>query len=480
MRKKFTAALVAILTIVAIVGVMFQAEGAPGSRQRGDRSTTWRNGGHGWWWSQQDGWWWSSGDGWWWDGDGGTDSPPTDPPPSLPPPPPTTPPPTTSPTPSPPASPSPSQPPTGGGNELRASISGTWVLVQVMDLQQLQRWSSTIANALHGYDVRGLSLRVPWNAMSDDLLDRGKAIADEAGKAYSVRVMAGRFTPDWVFDTGSPSYLKNGEQIPTPFEADGSSNTVFESAYAGLVSYLADYSRTRGVRLLHLPWYGQDWAELNNGAEVRDEPGYSESAFIAAHERLLDIAIPFSGSDLAIEFPMSGYGPLQRVSRDLTEHIVAAVGPNSPRVYVQSNGLSPDGDWGAPDQAVEAQMDEAVFSQPVLRGEQMIQPQTYDWSKVFANVEGQRCRLRRDLSGVVPIDGIGATRHRDRGPPGRRDLVAGSVTNEEGDRSTPAGGSSPGGDQVRSSSRAVAMPRCNARDVTPAHSTSATTARSGP
>ena len=63
-----------------------------------------------------------------------------------------------------------------------------------------------------------------------------------------------------------------------------------------------------------------------------------------------------------------------------------SVGAQSPRVYVQSNGLSPDGDWGAPDQGVESQMDQAVFSQSVLRGEQMIQPQTYDWDAVFANV----------------------------------------------------------------------------------------------
>ncbi len=89
--------------------------------------------------------------------------------------------------------------------------------------------------------------------------------------------MAGRFTPQWVFDSGSPSYTVNGEQVPTPFFSDGRPNTVFESAYGGLVSYLAQYSRSRGVKLLHLPWYGQDWAELNNGIEVRSEPGYSEA-----------------------------------------------------------------------------------------------------------------------------------------------------------------------------------------------------------
>jgi hypothetical protein len=271
---------------------------------------------------------------------------------------------------------------------VRASITGTWVLVQVLDQDQLQRWSGMISNVLENYNVRGLSLRVPWDAMSDGLLDQGKAIADSAGKAYSIRVMAGRFTPQWVFDSGSPSYTVNGDRVPTPFFSDGSPNTVFESAYGGLVTYLAQYSRSRGIKLLHLPWYGQDWAELNNGIEVRSEPGYSEANLINAHERLLDIAIPFSGDDLAIEFPMSGYGPLQRVSSELTKHIVESVGARSPRVYVQSNGLSPDGDWGAPDQGVESQMDQAVFSQPVLRGEQMIQPQTYDWNAVFANVAG--------------------------------------------------------------------------------------------
>ena len=384
-------AAVAALSMIIIAGVVTSATGAPGNSSR----PGWSRGGGGWFQNADGDWWWRGGNGWWWNGGNGNQPPPTQPPgepptgtPTAGPPtqyvpPPTPPPPTTPPsTPPPPIQP----PPVGDG--VRASISGTWVLVQVTDEQQLRLWSSSISSVLENFDVRGLSLRVPWDAMTDSLLDEGKAIADAAGKAYSIRVMAGHFTPQWVFDTGSPSYTVNGDQVPTPFFPDGSSNTVFESAYGGLVSYLADYSRSRGIHLLHLPWYGQDWAELNNGTEVRSQPGYSEAALIAAHERLLDIAIPFSGDDLAIEFPMSGYGPLQRVSQQLTQYIVDSVGPNSPRVYVQANGLSPDGDWGAPDQGTEAQMDQAVFSQDVLRGEQMIQPQTYDWNRVFSNVTG--------------------------------------------------------------------------------------------
>ena len=371
MRRRITTTVVAVLTIVILAGFVTSAVGAPGSRGG------WSNGGGGWWQNSDGDWWFNGGAGWWWNGGSGNQPPPT-PPPSVPPP-------TPSPSVPPPTPPPPSNPPPVGTG-VRASISGTWVLVQVTSEQQLQQWSGSIASVLQSYDVRGLSLRVPWDVMTDALLDEGKAIADAAGKAYSIRVMAGHFTPQWVFDTGSPSYSVNGDQVPTPFFPDGSPNTVFEAAYGGLVSYLADYSRSRGVQLLHLPWYGQDWAELNNGLEVRSQPGYSESALIAAHERLLDIAIPFSGDDLAIEFPMSGYGPLQSVSRELTDYIIASVGPDSPRVFVQANGLSPAGDWGAPDQGVESQMDQAVFSQDVLRGEQMIQPQTYDWGQVFSNV----------------------------------------------------------------------------------------------
>ena len=61
-------------------------------------------------------------------------------------------------------------------------------MVEVIDQEQLQRWTGIISNVLENYDLRGFSLRVPWDAMSDALLDQGKAIADDAGKAYSIRV----------------------------------------------------------------------------------------------------------------------------------------------------------------------------------------------------------------------------------------------------------------------------------------------------
>jgi hypothetical protein len=252
----------------------------------------------------------------------------------------------------------------------------------------LNAQSEWITDALTDFATRGLSVRVPWNALNDGILDAGGALAAAAGKAYSIRFMAGRHTPDAVFDAGSPSYTVGGQRVPTPFFPDGSPNTVFESYFEAEVAHLAAYCRGHGIRLLHLPWYGQDWAELNNGTEVRSQPGYSQSAFIRAHERLIDIALRYAGDDLAVEFPLSGYGPLDQVGAALADHVVSVAGANSQRIYVQANGLGPNGDWGAPNAQTEQAMDQAVWSRPVSRGEQMIQPGAYDWASIFNTVRG--------------------------------------------------------------------------------------------
>src|SRR5205814_8686646 len=114
--------------------------------------------------------------------------------------------------------------------------------------------------------VRGLSLRAPWKAIDTDLalLDAGLAMARRYKLALSVRFMAGRHTPARVFEAGSPFYLRGEEKVPVPFLTDGSPNTFFDAEYKQLVRRLADWCRKNSAPLLHLAWYGQDWAELNH------------------------------------------------------------------------------------------------------------------------------------------------------------------------------------------------------------------------
>ncbi len=265
------------------------------------------------------------------------------------------------------------------------AVCGTWVLQQVASREELDRLlPTTLAPALETPAIRGFSMRVPWKAIDGDfaLLDAGLDIARARGLAFSVRFMAGRHTPARVFEAGCPSYLHRGERVPVPFLPDGGPNEVFEAEYERFVARLAGWCRAHGVRLLHLAWYGQDWAELNHGKEVRAQQGYSYERWLGAHIRLLDIGLKSAGADLAVELPFSGYGPLTRAAAALADHVVERIGPANPIFFCQANGWGPGGDWGAPDARTEAAFDE-VWKRPICRGQQAIQAGDYDWPALY-------------------------------------------------------------------------------------------------
>jgi hypothetical protein len=274
------------------------------------------------------------------------------------------------------------------------AIKGTWVLQQTLTSSDLT--SAMLAKALGESNIVGFSQRVSWIAIGGDLtlLESGYDMAAGKGLMYMPRFMAGEWTAASVFDAGSPYYtLTTGQKVPTPFFPDGSPNTIFETSWGNMVASLASWCRTRGVRELHLPWYGQNWAELNNGSEVRSQPGYTYAAWLNAHERLIDLAIAQSGKDLAVEFPLTGDGPLASSGeypavRDLSAYMASKNGPCQPNLFCQTNGWGPStwgiGDFGATSAALEATLDGDLWSKPVYRGEQMIQGQDYDsWPAIF-------------------------------------------------------------------------------------------------
>jgi len=275
------------------------------------------------------------------------------------------------------------------------AIAGTWVLQQVTDQAELDRLlPKTIGPALKTPHIRGFSLRVPWKAIDQDfgLLEAGWKIARDHGVSYSVRFMAGRHTPAGVFDRECRFYLggRGGrEKIPMPFMEDGSPNTVFEKEYDAFVARLAAWCRAHDVRLLHLAWYGQDWAELNHGKEVRSQAGYRYENWLRAHVRLIDVGLRYAGEDLAVELPFSGYGPLTEAAVALADHVVQRIGPSNPIFFCQANGWGPKGDWGAPTAQVEAAFDR-VWRKPICRGQQAIQPGDYDWPNLFEKLVANR------------------------------------------------------------------------------------------
>ena len=272
------------------------------------------------------------------------------------------------------------------------AICGTWALQQAGSTAELERVTRDISAALATPRLRGFCLRAPWRAVDEDfrLFEAGWKLSSERGLAYSVRFMAGRHTPARVFEAGSPFYSNAaGEKVPSPHGPGGAPNAIFEREYRAYTSRLAGWCRQKGVRLLHLAWYGQDWAELNHGKEVRAVEGYSFENWLNAHRRLLDIGLKLAGEDLACEFPFSGYGPLTDAAVIFADHVVARIGPANPVFFCQANGWGPGGDWGAPTPETEAAFDR-VWLRPICRGQQSIQPRDYDWTSLFLKLHENR------------------------------------------------------------------------------------------
>jgi hypothetical protein len=258
------------------------------------------------------------------------------------------------------------------------AVCGTWALQQSLSTAQLRSQASLIAAALATPGVRGLSIRAPWSAVDTDLalLDEAYRQASAAGKPLSIRFMAGRWTPARVFSAGAHSYVNaSGERIPKPFSNAGvAGNPVFEREYDRAVAGLAAWSRAHDVALLHLPWYGQKWAEIDNGEEIQAAPGYSFEAWLAGHKRLIDIGLAHAGADLSTEFAMSGHwGPNASAQRDLADHVVARTRAWTPLLFVQGNGLGVT--QGSP------------TTREVFRGMQMYGTGDYDWAGIYQRLD---------------------------------------------------------------------------------------------
>lgn len=287
----------------------------------------------------------------------------------------------------------------GSGQEL--ARRGTWVLFQVASVQELNSQRSRIEAALDLPGVVGFSVRFPWDAAditgsatSHPILTAAKAIAVGKGKALSVRFMAGAHTPARVFDAGAAYYLVSGQRVPLPWSGSTGDHNVFLREYRAYAGKLADWCRANGVTLLHFSWWGQDWAELNHGKEVRGDQGlpatgYTYAKWLSGQKAIIQIAADLSGPDLAVELPLSGYGPLSDgQSAALADEVIRLMGPDSDRFYIQANGWGPNGEWGV--SGANAAQTEASFDQiwgkPVRRGLQMIQPDGYNWPVVFARL----------------------------------------------------------------------------------------------
>jgi hypothetical protein len=282
------------------------------------------------------------------------------------------------------------------------AVYGIWAIRNLASTAEMSSASGEINNALVNFRTTGFSLRAPWSSMdapngtlNTSMLSAARNLVTQASasagveKSLSLRFMAGHWCPTRVTnDPACPWYTISGTtgRIPLPFHDDGSFNTAFEAYYEEEVDALAAWCRLNGVRLLHLPWYGQDWAEVNHGITIRNGTaaslsyggtqvsGYTYQRFLDSHTRLMDIAYPYAGDDLAIEWPLTGFGPITG-STPFADDImgyarVLTALDDSPLIYIQGNGWDENGMRGGAGE--EAAFQTALNENQVRRGLQMI------------------------------------------------------------------------------------------------------------
>jgi hypothetical protein len=250
---------------------------------------------------------------------------------------------------------------------------GTWVLQEVADKASLERKARQIKAVLGKKGVSGLSLRVPWSTIDRNfrVLNKAAKLAKARHKKLSVRFMAGRSTPARVFNEGAYYYTSGGEKIPKPFSNSGRpGNPVFERNYKAVVKKLKVWSHGKRVKLLHLPWYGYQWAEIYNGSAVQSARGYSYHAWLKGHLKLLRIGMKFGTRKRPVEFALSGdWGGQGAAAGTIADKIVDIAGAWSRRVLVQGNGL---GRWNAP-----------ATNRRVFHAKQMVDGGSYDWADIY-------------------------------------------------------------------------------------------------
>ena len=146
---------------------------------------------------------------------------------------------------------------------------------------------------------------------------------------------------------------------------------------------LAEWCRKNSAPLLHLAWYGQDWAELNHGQEVRAAPGYRYENWLRAHMRLLDIAFATADAKLSTELPFSGHGPLTDAASRFADYVVSEIGGWNPIVLLPGQRMGSTRRMGRAQRGHRSRVRQGLDASAICRGLQMIQPQDYDWTAVF-------------------------------------------------------------------------------------------------
>jgi len=192
-----------------------------------------------------------------------------------------------------------------------------------------------------------------WTAI-DKVLDRVRRYNEEhpdANRTAHIRVMGGRFCPDWFEDKGV-RYYETTVNRPTPGE-DLNLRTPMPYDNPEFLKQLREVYRAMRERykddplvtVYHGTWSAGPWDEIFHPVgQAPLPPDYTQEKFVKGMTEQLDVLIDeFCLKGKVAELPYSGQSPHKTeldLTGPLTERIVERLGRHSPFLYIQTNG------WG--------------------------------------------------------------------------------------------------------------------------------------
>jgi hypothetical protein len=299
--------------------------------------------------------------------------------------------------------------------DVNNAVAGVWALKACSTVAQVQ--AADVQTALQMAGVRGFSMRVPWSvwwsngAPGDPLgliaaAQTMVATYGQPGARLRLRFVAGTSTPadvlaacrSYVGD-GSDPCITSGLSAPVPFHTDGTVNSEFVALFTQEANWFYGQCLAVNAALASLPHWGDNFAELNNGAQLRGLTGYSYANWLTAHKALInviDAIYAANGFLIPYEHPLTGCGPLSGAfpaSNDIGAYLANLRGLNT-YVSAQGTGLNPwgVGFWGTTSQATEILL-RAGYNNNVGHLAQMINPIAYtdtQWRQIINACISQR------------------------------------------------------------------------------------------
>ena len=210
----------------------------------------------------------------------------------------------------------------------------------------------------------GISWRFRWKTIEPaegeynwGLIDKALQVTSNAGKKTMLRVTAGMFTPDWVYQAGArpfefsntdlayPENFPNTAKMPIPWDE------VYLAKWEEFIhAFGRRYKGNPHIYSIHMTGGGHI-TEMNlpKAHAKWQQAGYSDEKLIAAWKRIIDVyqkAFPNTPTNLNIGEPLGG-----NRSHVLKPVVSYALAIFPQKVYIQQNGLKADLPYEQSDQA---------------------------------------------------------------------------------------------------------------------------------